>query len=399
MTYQSKSNRIVAYKVQSALGTPSSGGSGLGLRVNSGSQGLKQTNAIIPNNEVRRDGMTSRGRHGSRQVAGSYLVNMALGELDTMFQAALRGTWVAQTDITQATMTSITTTTSTIVAAGGSWLTQGVRKYDLVKLTGHSTAANNGKWFRVTGVTASTITLAGTPLTLDAGADASFTLSIARTLVQGSTPTERYFTFDEYDADIDISRTFTDVKVNRIDISAVPDQNVIVTVGLMGLDATANATGSSPVLTSPTFTTSLPMVLSDGTIRVNGVDYASLTGFSLSLDLGGSVPKVLAPNGPDVILNNAVLSGSMSAMRTDDTFWTAFDSETQIDFLAHMTEVGDSDPKDFISIGIGNAVFDGADPDGFGEGELIETIPWRAGKDEGGSDRAATMLKISTSAP
>ena len=38
---------------------------------------------------------------------------------------------------------AITTTTSTIVAAAGSWITAGVRVGDIVTLTGHSTAANN----------------------------------------------------------------------------------------------------------------------------------------------------------------------------------------------------------------------------------------------------------------
>lgn len=401
MAYQSKSNRIVAYKVQSALGTPSSGGSGFGLRVNSGSQGLRMSKQIIPNNEVRRDGMTSRGRHGSRMVSGSYIVNLALDELDSMFEAGLRGTWTAATTRTydnSAGLTSLEVTdTNEITQVGTTTLLGVVYQGDLIKLGNMSTAANNDLWVLVVDVTATVITIAGSPLTVQA-ADTACTLTVARTLIQANPPTERYFTFDEYDADLDLSTTFTDVKINRIEINAQPNQNVTVTVGLIGLDATANATGASPVLTSPTFTTSLPMILADGTIRVNGTDYADLTGFSLVLDMGGSVPAVLGPNAPDVFLNNAVLSGSMSGLRTDLDHWTAFDSETQIDFFAHMIEVGDSNPKDFVSLYVGNAVFDGADPDGFGEGELVETIPWRAGKDELGGDRAATMLKISTSA-
>ena len=401
MAYQSKSNRIVAYKAQASLGSPASGGSGLGLRVNAGSQGLRMTKAIIPNNEVRRDGMTTRGRHGSRMVTGSYLVNLALSELDTLFEAGLRGTWTAAATRTydnSAGLTSLEITdTNEITQVGSTTLLGVVYQGDMIKLGNMSTAANNDVWCRVTNVTATVITVAGSPLTVQ-GADTACTLTVARTLIQANPPTERYFTFDEYDADLDLSVTYTDVKVNRIEISAQPNQNVQVTVGLIGLDATANATGASPVLTSPTFTTSLPMVLSDGTIRVNGVDYADLTGFSLVLDLGGSAPAVLAANAPDVFLNNAVLSGSISGLRTDLDHWTAFDSETQLDFHAHMIEVGDSDPKDFVSVYIGNAVFDGNDADGFGEGELVETIPWRAGKDEAGGDRAATMLKISTSA-
>lgn len=401
MAYQTKSNRIVAYKVQSALGTPSSGGSGLGLRVNAGSQGLRMSKQVIPNNEVRRDGMSTRGRHGSRMVSGSYLVNMALGELDTLLAAGLRGTWTAAATRTYdngAALTSLEVTgTGEITQVGTTTLIGAVSQGDMIKLGNMSNSANNDVWCRVTNATATIVSLAGAPLTIQA-ADTACTMTIARRLIQANPPTESYYTIDEYDADLDLSWTYTDCKVNRIEINAQPNQNVTVTIGLLGLDATANATGASPVLTSPTFTTALPLILADGTMRVNGTDYADLTGFSLVLDLGGTVPAVLAPNSPDVFLNNATLSGSMSGLKTNGTHWTAFDSETQLDLHAHLIEVGDSNPKDFISLYIGNAVFDGADPDGFGEGELVQTMPWRAGKDEGGSDRAATMLLISTSA-
>lgn len=401
MAIQSGSNISVAYKVQSALGTPSTGAGGLGLRIAKGSPGLQLSKAIVQSNELRGDGQTRRGRHGSRTVAGSYNVPMCLGEPDTLLEAAIRGTWVAAAAITQATMTSITTTTTTIVAAAGSWITQGVRVGDRVKLTGHSTAANNAKWFRVTAVTASTITcgnIAGAaPLVLDAGADSSFTLTVARTLIMGTTPTERYFSFDEYYQDIDVSHAFTDVKVNKLSFSAQPDQEALWTLGMLGLDGNATASGNSPVLTSPTYTTSLPLVLADnGYVRINGIDYGIVTGVSFELDMGGGVPSVLAANAPDVFLDNASGRGTITCMKSDDTFFTAFDSETQIELAIDLVE-NDSDPKDFVSVYIGNAVFDGAGGPINGSGAFIQTIPFRFGKDEAGSAQAATMLKISNS--
>lgn len=397
MPYQSGSNIIVGYKAQAGLGTPATGAGGLGLRINKGSAGMRLSKAIIESGEVRRDGQSTRGRHGSRQAAGSYVSELSVGSLDTIFEAAMRAAWTAALSITEATMTSITTTTSTIVAAGGSWLTQGVRVGDMVKLTNHSTAANNGKWFRVVAVTATTITVAGTPLVLDAAADITFTLTVAKTLIHASAPTERYFTIDEYFQDLDKSLVWTDCKFNRIEVSASPDSPIVCTLGVIGLDGGSVMGASAPQLTGPTFTTTLPLVLADGTIRVNGVDYADLTAFNFVLDLGGSVPSVLAPNAPDVFLGNAKLSGSVSGLRTDFDHFDAFDAETQVDFFAHCAEV-ETDPKDFVSFYIGNAVFDGNDASLGDEGAQVETIPWRAGKDEAGGSRAATMLKVSTSA-
>lgn len=81
--------------------------------------------------------------------------------------------------ITQAEMTSITTpTTSTIVAAAGSWVTEDVEVGDIVTLTAHGAHAHNGRPLTVTAVSATTITVAGTPLIVDAVADTAFSLSV-----------------------------------------------------------------------------------------------------------------------------------------------------------------------------------------------------------------------------
>jgi hypothetical protein len=80
--------------------------------------------------------------------------------------------------LTSGTLTSITTTTNTIVAASGSWITQGVKVGDLVVLTNHATAANNNLRLGVAGVTASTITIASANLTANAVPDSAFTLTI-----------------------------------------------------------------------------------------------------------------------------------------------------------------------------------------------------------------------------
>lgn len=401
MPYQSASNLVVAYKAQSGLGSPASGASGLGLRINRGSQGLRLSKAVIENNEVRRDGQTSRGRHGSRMVSGSYIVNMAVGELDTILQAALRGTWTAAATRTYdgtAGLTSLAVTqTNEITQVGTTTLLGAVYIGDMIKLANMSTAANNDVWVRVSNVTATVITLADSVLTVQA-ADSACTLTVARKLLCGTTPTERYFTFDEYNADLDLSMRYTDCKINRIEINAQPNEIVTATIGLMGLDADDQLAAASPVMTSPTFTTALPLVLADGKIRVEGVDYADLTGFSMVFDLGGNVPAVLGANPPDVFLNNARLSGSVSGLRTDFDFFGYFDDETQLDLSAHLIEVGDSNPKDFLSWYIGNAVFDGNEAALGGDGPLVETIPWRAGKDEAGNPADNTMIKFCTSA-
>lgn len=72
MAYQGGSNIIVAGKAQAGLGSPASGASGFGFRLRRGTQGLRMQKAVIDSQEVRGDGQTRKGRHGSRMVTGSY---------------------------------------------------------------------------------------------------------------------------------------------------------------------------------------------------------------------------------------------------------------------------------------------------------------------------------------
>jgi hypothetical protein len=329
-------------------------------------------------------------------VSGSYQGELSTGGTwDALLEAALRGTFATSFVLTSAQMTSITVAPTTITATGGSWLTQNVRIGDMFKLTVSANSANNNKWFRVSNVTATVITVAGTaPLTSQA-VDATFSMTVAKTLICGATPTERYFTFEENGLDIDAGPVFTDCKITRLEINCQPNQPISITIGIMGLNGSSASGVSAPTFTTPTYTTTLPLVMSDGTIRINGVDYSVLTGFSLQWDLGGQTPGVLAPTAPDVFLSNAQLSGTFSLMRADMTMFDAFNNETQFDIFVVCSE-NTVDPKAFVSLYAGNLTLSGNSAPFGQDGALTETVPWNAGKDEAGGARAATTLKIST---
>jgi hypothetical protein len=398
MTIQAGQKVTAAYKVQSALGSAASGSGGTGIRYSQGTPGMEYERTTIENDESRSDGMSTKGRLGSGRSNGSYTKNLMVGDSNDWIEAILRGTFVAETTLTEASgsLTSITTTTSTIVNGGGSWLTSGVRKGDKVKLGGHSTAANNGKWLRVLNVTASTITVPANSLTLNAVADTSFSLVIAKTCVNGTT--ERYYTLDQHDQDADITELFTDVKVCKMEIAFQADSNVKITFTLAGLAGAEQPTGaSSPVLTSPTYTTTLPLVLSDGTIRINGTDYSVITGGSIVIDCGGQAPATNALNPADVYLDNAKVNGSFTCHKQDSAFFAAHRAETLVDLFFDFVEGNDADPKDFASFYIGNVTLGKASGAMGNTGPRSITVPWFGGKDEAGGANVATMLKYSTS--
>lgn len=394
-----------SYKVQSALGTPAIGASGIGIRYDAGTAGMEFDRVVINNDESFSDGMARKGRLGSGRSTGSFGGKLSVGTWNDWIEAALRVTRTATFNITEATTlggsaaaTSITTTTSTIVAAAGSWILQGVQKGMKVKLANHSTAANNGKWFRVVDVSALTITVDGTPLTLNATPDTSFTLAVAMYMINGNPPVGRYFTIDQYYKTLDLSKEFDDVRVCKMELNAQPDALVKITFTLMGLAGTAKTTGTSPVHTDPvTYTTSIPLVLSDAAIRIGGVTYTILTGFTLTYDMGGSAPATNALNPPDVALDNAQISGSFTAFLADLAWFTASVAETTVDFFCDFIEGADADPKDFISWYVGNATLSKESGALGSTGFMPVTVPWFGGKDEAGGANAPTMVLVTSS--
>lgn len=400
MPTQAGKNIVVAYKVQATKATAPGTGSAKQLRIDA-SPGLSLKRQMIENPEVRSDGLTSMGRLGSREAAGTYNVPLTVGGLDDLIEGVLRSTWVAAVAITQATMTSITTTTSTIVAAAGSWITQGVRVGDVVRLTGHSTAANNSINLRVKAVTASTITLHGTPLIADAVADTSFTLTIQKKLKNATTPTKRAFYFEQYNTDIDVSEVFDWVKVIGIRIVGSPNGSATAEVTLLGADGTTLASGASPYYISPTLNTNIRLVFADATLSYNGADVSNCVGFEINIQIDAKTePVVGSTTSPDVFDNDCKVTGSLTFLRQDLANVAAFIGETEMALHVLLVEP-ESEPKDNISFFIGRIKLTAADAPLGNDGGMMETLPFTVGKTEGLSATGYddSMLTVTTSAP
>src|SRR5690349_12155945 len=90
--YQSNFNKLIAFKAQSALGSPASGSGATVLRA-AGGPGGKLVKTAIESKEVRQDAQRTRGRHGFQQTSGSYDVEVSLGAFDPILAAILRGTF------------------------------------------------------------------------------------------------------------------------------------------------------------------------------------------------------------------------------------------------------------------------------------------------------------------
>lgn len=399
MAYQTGRNQQINYKVEGTFNTLPGGTGGKAFRPTGG--GLNLSKQTFASQEIRRDGLQIMGRHGSRSVAGSLNGELSLGAFDDFFQAVMRDTWDSALSITNTQMTSITTTTSTIVAAAGSWITQGLRVGDIIRLTNHAQAGNNSRNLTITALTASTITVAET-LTADAVADSSFTVTRPKKLARlaDTSYTDRTFTIEEYGVDIDQSEVYTGCVINSARVQLQPNGMVAVSFGIVGADATANASGSSPYFTSPTVTTALPMVGVDAKLYKGGVAVADLTSFEVTVALNaGGVPVIGSYVTPSMFTNTMSVTGSISAVRKDLQNLSDFIAETQFSIGVTCVE-NESEPKDFFSIFLPSVKFADVNKNELGaNGPRIETLPLLVGIDPTRtSEHTATAIVFQTSA-
>ena len=366
------------------------------------SPGMELTRAQITSGERRGDMIRALGRLGGKQVNGSYNLEATVGGvIDMLLESIQRGTWAAAVAITEATagLTSITTTTNTIVASAGSWLTAGVRVGDVVTLTNHSTAGNNDLRLRVTGVTATVLTLAGTPLTANAVADSAFTLTILKKLVNPTSPTRYSHTIEQYYEDIDLAELFLGCRLTGLTMSLRPGAPVTITATFVGMDRTVLVEGTSPWFTAPSITTGLALVSDDSAIRLNGADIATLTGFDLNFEIASSADAVIGSFvPPDVFDNELAITGTVTGIRSDFARVTLFDEETEFEISVLLTEPGD-DPKPALGLYMPRVkIASLSAPVLGGEGAQIETMGIMVGPAVAAADTDASAVNFFSSA-
>lgn len=403
MVYQSQSAGTVAYKVQSGLGSPASGSGGTVLRT-AGGTGGRMAKATTESNEVRSDGMRTRGRHGTQKTTGEWSGEFSMGSHEAIIEAIMRDTWDASDLVlTEADFTSLAIASNVITLGSGNPISLGLRVGDVIRLTLMSTAGNNSKNLRVVSLTSSTVTIAAGDVLIDQSADTACTLTRPKKLVQSGTLVKRYFTIDEYDADIDLSETMPDFVWGSVKFSMAANGLLMCDPGGAGTGRfTTNASGSSPVLTSPTAPTAEPLAVVDATIRIGGIDVVDLTSLDITLDIGPSAPDVFGSGAikysPDVFTGQMAVGINFGCLRKDLQFMSDYGAETV--YSMHVLAVeNESEPKSFLSIYVPNFTLGGVDKSALSKegGARTQTISVPAtlvGKMPTTSGYDSTMIKF-----
>lgn len=381
----------LAYKAETTWGTVPAAASAQAMRRTTSS--LDLTKETYQSNEIRTDLQLNDFRHGVRGVSGKISADLSPGTHKDFMAAILKRDYAAVSAISGASITIAGTgPTYTVTRAAGSYLTDGVKVGDVIRLSvGTFNAANLNKNLMVVSLTATVATvvvLNGSALVAE-GPIASATVSVAgkKTYIPATGHTDKSFSIEHWFSDISQSEVFSGCKPTACNIALPPSGIATVDWDFMGKDVT---TAAAQYFTSPTAATTTGSLASvNGVVRIGSTTVATLTGLSLSIAANFSGDAVVGSNTKPVMSPGRVLvTGQATCYFEDATFRDVFVNETETSILCAFTS-DNTAAADFVSFALPRVKFGGASKDD-GEKGIVQTIPFQALYNSAGGTGIAT---------
>ena len=344
-------NNKVAYKKETTWGTAAAATGAKYLRRVSADFNL--TKETYQSEEMRTDYQVTDFRHGVRRAEGSLNGEFSAGSYADFFAAALRRDFTAAT-LTGASITvTVVGSVYNLVRTTGSFLTDGWKVGMVVRCTGLTTAADNGKNLLVAAVTALSVTvvpLDGSTLTAQGtAAPATFSAPGKVTYVPATGHTDNSFTVEQFFSDIQQSEVYTGMKVNTVGVSIPATGMTTVDFGFMGKDL--DRTGTTQYFTTPAAAGSTGIFAGvNGVVVYNGAPVAVITDASVNINSDMTDAVVLGSNSiADLFEGRVTVDGSVSVYFQDATFRDAFKDETEVSIVFALTASNDK-AADFATI-------------------------------------------------
>jgi len=371
----------VRYKKEVTFATPP-GASGAQLLRRTSSD-LDLTKQTYSASEIRTDQQRADFRHGVRNVAGSINGELSPKTYWDFFASMMRGTPAAATTTGSIITVAATTSAPHFTRSSGSFLSDGFKVGDVVRWTGFTAggAANNGRNYRITALTATQMTvkdLTGNTSTVGAktAGDSVTCVTVGKKVFtpQSNLLDESYY-IEHWYSDIAQSEQFSGCKPASCAVNLPASGMATAAFQFMGKDIT---TGVSQYYTSPTAaTTSGVLAAVNGILSVNGTDYVTVTGASLNINGDMSIEPVVGSNSsPDIFPGVLTVSGQLTVFFEDATLRDLFINETEASLQMAFTTSNASN-ADFIAFSMPRIKTGGASKSDGLKG-LIQTIPFEA---------------------
>ena len=392
----------LAYKVESTYGALPAAASAQALRRVSSSLDLSKD--TYQSNEIRTDLQVADFRHGVRRVKGSISGELSAKTYSDFIAAALKRDFAAVSAISGASITIAGSgPTYTVTRAAGSFLTDGVKLGDIIRLSvGTLNALNINKNLMVVTLTATvaTVIVVNATAMFAEGPIASTTVTVfgKKTFVPTSGHTDKSYSIEHWYSDVAQSETFRGCKVQKVAVQLPPSGMATIGIDFTGMDVT---TGTVQYFTSPTAaTTSGVLAAVNGVVRLNGITVAILTGLNFTIDCGTTGDAVVGQNVvPNQFPGSVKVSGQATAYFQDATLRDVFLNETEVDLYAVFTS-SSAATAEFVQFAFPRIKLGGASKND-GQGGLVQTLPFTALYNSAGGagiSSEATTISVQDSA-
>lgn len=400
MTISKGTAKQVAYKKETTFGTLAGNTSGKLLRRVTANFNLVKE--AYESAEIRVDRQVADFRHGVRSAEGT--LN---GELSSASYADFMGSIVgkdfAAVTLGSAVQTTVTAvgTTYTLVRSTGSWLTDGIRVGMVIRASGLTATADNGKNLLVASLTATNavvVPLNGSTIAAQAVASSvTLTTPGKQTFVPATGHTDDSYTVEEFYSDIAQSEVYTGMKVNNLSIQLPATGLTTVDIGFAGKDLTQ--VGTSQYFTSPTAQNSNGIFAAvNGVMLVNGAAVALVTSADFAIERATENAAVVGSNSvADIFTGRIRVTGNLSVYFQDAAFRDYFDDETPVSIVLTVT-ADSSDAANFVAFTLPKVKLGSFTKDD-GELGLIASASFQALlNDVTSAGLAATTIQIQDSA-
>jgi hypothetical protein len=397
MTVAQGINKLSVYKAQSALGVPATGAGGQVLRRRTSVATVKR--ATYVNDEIVQHQQSTGVNLGTATTDWNFDGLLSPGTYSGLLAGLVRKLFVAVAPIAAASFTIAGTGPYTLTRAAGSFLTDGIKQGDVVRITAGSyvNAVNLNNNFIVIGVASLVINFV--PLNNSVPvAEGPVTASTLTVVGKKSMPpmtgqTDTLFTLEEWYPDLGKSELFPDLRIGQADIGLPASGNATVKLTAMGLGVCTG--GTAQVLTTPAAATSSPVLTAvRGLLLVNGAASATITGLSFSIKtaLTAEGPIVGSNYAPDMSRGRIEVSGQFTGLFDSTTLRDLFSAETLV-ALTSIMATDTSNTADFVGFTMSAVKLTDASPDD-GEKAIIRTYPFTAQLNAAGGAVLANDMTI-----
>ena len=341
---------------QSGLGAPATTGGRIMRRVSSV---FTLTRDTYESNEIVTHQQSTGANAGVVKTTGKVDCLISPLTQSLQFASLLRKDFVASASaITTLSLTigALSAGLSNVTRATGSWLTDGLKIGDVIRITaGAVSAANLNNNILVVSITSATVfvgrVLSGTALVAE-GPIASCTVTPqgkkAPAAITGHT--NDYWTVEESYPTLTRFEQFTDVKIGKAEISIPATGNATVSFDCPGLNRTR---GTVATVVSPSVeTTTSALAAVNGAVLINGA-VTSITGAQITIDghISAGEAEVGTNAISDMIRGEISVSGQFMAKFSAATLQDVYDNQTIISLVFALVD-GTGKAADFMTISI-----------------------------------------------